>query len=351
VSERRIERFGRTTLDMVDALDSSARVPAPSAYLTLAGKEVPAWAVRLLVLALIVPVAATALDGLARARRRGYAVGRPLAWVGAAAGPFLAALVILLIGGAAGISDVAPPGAVRPGAVPVHTGGAVLLAVLAAAIVAGFGLIWGRGGIRALSGRIVLPPASANGGGARAENRRAPPRSTAAGGQRREAPVGNPGAAAVILITSCALVLVVWGADPFAALLLVPALHLWMVALAPEPTIRPSVRMVLLTLGFVLPGLLIAYYAVALGYGPIDLAWSGVLMVAGGHIGVLEAVLLCLLLGCGVSAAVNAVATSWACARIPPTPVTVRGPVTYAGPGSLGGTASPLSRGKSSLRR
>jgi hypothetical protein len=82
VSERHIERFGRTTLDLIDALDSNARVPAPSAYLTLAGKEVPAWAVRLLVLALILPVAATALDGLARARRRGYAVGRPLAWVG-----------------------------------------------------------------------------------------------------------------------------------------------------------------------------------------------------------------------------------------------------------------------------
>ena len=74
-------------------------------------------------------------------------------------------------------------------------------------------------------------------------------------------------------------------------------------------------------------------------------------MVAGGHIGILEAVVLCLLMGCGVSAAVNAVAISWASARIPPTPVTVRGPVTYAGPGSLGSTASPLPRGKSSLRR
>jgi hypothetical protein len=126
-----------------------------------------------------------------------------------------------------------------------------------------------------------------------------------------------------------------------------------MVALAPTAAIRPPVRIALLALGFVPPALLVAYYAVTLGFGPIDLAWSGVLMVAGGQIGIPEAILLCVLMGCGVSAAVNAVATSWASVRLPPdaTPVTVRGPVTYAGPGSLGGTRSALPRGESSLRR
>jgi hypothetical protein len=149
------------------------------------------------------------------------------------------------------------------------------------------------------------------------------------------------------------LALVVWGVDPFAALLLVPALHLWMVALAPKAAIRPALRIVLLALGFVPPALLVAYYAVTLGFGPIDLAWSGVLMVAGGQIGIPEAILLCLMMGCAVSAAVNAVTTSWASVRLPPdtAPITVRGPVTYAGPGSLGGTTSAVPRGKSSLRR
>jgi hypothetical protein len=241
---------------------------------------------------------------------------------------------------------------VAPGAVPVRTADAVLLVALAVVVVAGFALIWAKGGIRALGGRIEAAPASADSGSvARAENRRLAPRGAKAGGQRRRQPVRDPGAAAAILISSCVLVLIVWGANPFAALLLVPALHLWMVALGPEPTIRPGVRMVLLALGFVLPALLIAYYAIVLGYGPIDLAWSGVLMVVGGQIGILEAVLLCLLMGCGVSAALNGVATSWASARVPRSPVTVRKPATYAGPGSLGGTASPLPRGRSSLRR
>ena len=52
-------------------------------------------------------------------------------------------------------------------------------------------------------------------------------------------------------------------------------------------------------------------------------------------------------------AAVNAAAISRSHERVPPatTPITVRGPVTYAGPGSLGGTASALPRAGSPLRR
>ena len=38
----------------------------------MSGKLVPLWAVRLLVLALILPVAATTLDAAARTRRRGH---------------------------------------------------------------------------------------------------------------------------------------------------------------------------------------------------------------------------------------------------------------------------------------
>jgi hypothetical protein len=352
VSRRYIERLGRTSLQIIDALDVGTRVPAPSAYITLAGKDIPAWAVRLLVLALILPVAATALDGLARARRRGYAVARPLAWVGASAGPFLAALAIVLVSRAAWLSGVAPPGPVGPKTVPLHTGDAVLLAVLAAVIVAGFALIWVRGGIRALGGRSKGAPASGNGGGgARGENGRWPRRGARGSRQRSGQIVGDPGAAAAVLISSCVLALVVWATDPFAALLLVPALHLWMVALACQPAVRPGVRITLLALGFVPPALLVTYYALTLGFGPIELAWSGVLMVAGGQIGIAEAILLCLLMGCGVSAAVNAIATSWAFARLPPQPTPVRGPATYAGPGSLGGAASALPRRESSLRR
>ncbi len=336
VSATNIAEFGRTALLTIDALDTNARVPQPSPYLTLDGKEIPAWAVQLLVLALILPVAATALDGFARTRRRGYAVARPLAWVAACAGPFLLALGIVLVGRAAGLLNIAPPGVVGPGAVPLHTGGVALLAVLAAVIVTAFALVWARGGIGTLAGRRLKRPAKSS----RAR-------------VRQVETLGDPGAVAAILISSSALALVVAIVDPFAALLLVPALHLWMVAMAPEQSIRRSIRVALLALGFIPPALLIAYYAVTLGFGPVALAWGGVLMVAGGGLGIPVAILICLLAGCGVSAAVNVLGTARAQGKYSPTtsPVTVRGPVTYAGPGSLGGTASALSRASSALRR
>ena len=50
--------MGRSALETINALDAGPNVPAPSAYLLFSGKVVPAWAIRLFVLALILPVLA-----------------------------------------------------------------------------------------------------------------------------------------------------------------------------------------------------------------------------------------------------------------------------------------------------
>jgi hypothetical protein len=72
-------------------------------------------------------------------------------------------------------------------------------------------------------------------------------------------------------------------------------------------------------------------------------------MVAGGQLGLPAALLLCLLSGAAVSAVANVIEILRA--KIdraqPSTPITVRGPVTYAGPGSLGGTKSALAGSRS----
>ena len=107
------------------------------------------------------------------------------------------------------------------------------------------------------------------------------------------------------------------------------------------------------TLFILLPLLVIAYYMVSLGYGPLALIWTGLMMVSSGQLGIGAGLLICLLLGLAVSAVANVVAI----ARVPldrtrpPSPVTVRGPVSYAGPGSLGGTASALPRPGQTVRR
>jgi hypothetical protein len=305
--QAQITHFGSAALEVVSALDTGPRVSAPSAYVLLGGNVVPAWAIRLLVLALIVPVLGATIDGFARARRRGHPVGQWVVWVLEGAVPFVLALAVILGAKAAGWLGMAPPSPAAAGAIPIHAGGAALLAVLVFVIVGSFALL-----------RRVLTP------GVRAS--------------------GNPGAASALLLVLCATGLLIWVSNPFAAAMLIPALHLWLWVTAPDVRIHPAIRLMLLLAGLAPLVIGIAYYMVTLGYGPIALAWAIVLMVAGGHIGVLAALEWSVALGCALS--IGAIG-AWTVRREEPieeTSVSVRGPVTYAGPGSLGGTESALRR-------
>ena len=145
------------------------------------------------------------------------------------------------------------------------------------------------------------------------------------------------------MVTLSALALAVWLFNPFAALLLVPALHCWL--WIADPNVRERKRLVLtLALIGIVPALVVAgYYMYTLDISPLGLVWTGVLMVAGGGMSYLTTAFWALALGAFASAVVLAL-------RVLKTPVaadapvTVRGPVTYAGPGSLGGTESVLRR-------
>jgi hypothetical protein len=141
----------------------------------------------------------------------------------------------------------------------------------------------------------------------------------------------------------CAVTVAIWLANPFAALLAVPALHLWLAAISPDLRLRLPLRIALLALGLVPVAALVIYYGVVLGYAPLDLAWGAVLMLAGHAVGVLPVLEWSLFLGCGVVVTSVLVLASRQ-PRPEQAPVTVRGPVSYAGPGSLGGTESALRR-------
>ncbi len=307
-SSGQIDQFGRAALQTVSALDAAPAIQGPSAYLQINGDTIPLWAVRLLVLALILPVLFTTVDGFARARRRGHPVRPWVVWVLAGAVPFILAAAIVWVAKLSGLLSMAPPGAVGPNAVPLGATGIALLAVVLCVVV--------------LS--IVLIRRSS----------RMPARHLAS---------GNPGAVAGLLLVMCGLSLAIWVTNPFAAALLVPALHLWMWALAPDLQMHPAVRLGLFVLGLVPPLLVIVYYMVALAFNPVGFAWSLVLLLAGGHVGALVALEWSVALGCTVS--VFAIA-GWSVRHLAAhdAPVTMRGPATYAGPGSLGGTESALRR-------
>jgi hypothetical protein len=80
---------------------------------------------------------------------------------------------------------------------------------------------------------------------------------------------------------------------------------------------------------------------------PAVFAWEAVLALAGGHVGVPAAALWSLACGCAVAAtllALTPAAAPGGSGMDDGAPVTIRGPRSYAGPGSLGGTESALRR-------
>lgn len=337
-----IGEMGRAVLQATTALATGGAVAGPSSYLVWDGKVIPAWAVSLLVFVLILPVLAVTIDGVARARRKGYSLSRWTGWVLASAVPFVLAVLLMLIAGATGWIGAVPPAPVVSGAVPISGGGIALL-VLAGLLILG-GLVGLRGvligwlGLRDPQGgsplRRTRPPARAirtDRGGRR-------PTST----QADRVPYGA-GAAAGVMLVLCVVTLAIWVANPFAALLLLPALHLWVWAVAPEPRLPLAVRILMLVVGLA-PGALVALaFTSTFGLGPIGLAWSTVLLLASGTVGLVAAIEWSLVLACAISVALVIVR-----AARQPAPealgVTIRGPVSYAGPGSLGGTKSALRR-------
>lgn len=309
VSETALEGFGSAALQTITALDAGPDVPAPSAYLTYSKMEIPAWPIRLLIFTLILPVLCAAVDAFARARRRGHRVGRWALWVLATALPFALAVLFVAALGAAGLTQVAPPGPLPAGAVSAD-GGSVVEVVAAVAIFV-FAMLPVRSFIVR---RLGLEGAPTDAGGA-----------------------------AATLLVLCAISLVLWVVNPFAAALVVPALHLWMWMITPEVRLRAPAALALLLAGLTPVALVILYYATQFGLGPVGVLWTGTLLVAGGGLGLGALLEWSIFAGCTVSVAMIAARTA-AAAAPDGAPVTIRGPVTYAGPGSLGGTKSALRR-------
>ncbi|HEX3689473.1 MAG TPA: hypothetical protein VHV28_07240 [Solirubrobacteraceae bacterium] len=307
--------MGRAVLTTISALDSGKTLPPPSAYLLLGGKVVPGWAIALFVLSLIVPVLLTTIDGVARARRRGHVIWRSLTVIVAAAVPFMLLVGIVLLARKIGIIPVAPPGPVAAGAIPLG-GRAALLVVMGLVLVAGS------------AGVLVLV-------------RRLPTRTRTS--RRTPEGLGSDGALAGLLVVMCLITFVIWLSNPFAAFLLVPALHLWLWASSPDMRVPIPLRLALIAAGIAPAVLVVAYYANELGYGPVNVVWEMVLLLAGHGVSIVSAIEWSVVLGCLLSAVTLSLLAARG-SRVVPVPVTVRGPVTYAGPGSLGGTKSALRR-------
>ncbi|HEY3865789.1 MAG TPA: M28 family peptidase [Solirubrobacteraceae bacterium] len=317
VSAERLEGFGRAVLSAVDALDTAPDIDsAPQTGLVIGRQVMPEWVLRLLLATLLIPPLLLLADGYARLRRRRGASGdramiRGLEWTGLCAVPFLAAALFAKVLGRLGALP-SPPTPVQASALSL--GGSAVGGVLAVALVLVLGWLAWPAAVRRL-GLRVRPD--------------------------------DDGAGLAMLTVLLLVGVVVWLSNPYATLLVVGALHLWLLLVSPRTRPPRPVALVLVVLALVPLALLIAFYARVLGVGPGGIAWDAVLLLAVGHVGIAGTVLWSLGFGCVAAAALLATAPE---AELGDdgidggTPLRIRGPLSYAGPGSLGGTESALRR-------
>ncbi|HEY5046067.1 MAG TPA: M28 family peptidase [Solirubrobacteraceae bacterium] len=324
VSAARLEGFGRAVLSAVDALDTAPDIAAAAQTgVVIAPQMIPEWALRLLLAALLIPPLLVTADGYARLRRRRGASGdrsirRGLLWTVTCALPFFLAAVFARVLGWLDVLHAAPALPVPASALPLDA--AAVRTVLAVALVLGLCWLAWPVAIRRL-GLSVRPEAEAAG--------------------------------MAMLVVLLGVGVVAWALNPYAALLVLPALHLWLLLADPDRLAigqrpRPSVALGLVALALVPLALLLVFYARELGVGPGGIAWAAVLALAGGHVGLAAAALWSVACGCVVAATLVALTTAAPAAGAGvddgAPPVTIRGPLSYAGPGSLGGTKSALRR-------
>jgi hypothetical protein len=312
--------LGRAALRIVSALDAAPVTPrhGPGTYIQFAGKVMPVWPVRLLALAFLLPALIAAIDAFARTRRRREPVSPWLVWLASALLPFVLGLALALFLVLVGLARDAPPAPLDPRSVALD--GEAIGSLVATVFAIVLAWILARSSVIRRAGSLPDPSA--------------------------------PGAACVTALSMCLLVLVLVFTNPFAALLLVPAVHLWMLGTMTDATWRTGA--VMYVLGLVPIALVAAYYMVRLDLGPIDGAWYLFLLVTGNQTGVLTTAGL-VLLG-AITGSVGAILLARArhgeplAARPrgggrpaePPPPIF--GPGGHAGPGAIGQARSTLGR-------
>jgi hypothetical protein len=295
IDEDNLGALGRATLRTLTALDNGPRPKhGPDSYVTAVSQVMAGWVLSLLAVTLLLPALVAAIDAFARARRQQVEVVPWLRWVGAWVAPFLAALAIAELMALVGATPAPPPAPVPPDLLPLDGQALGVLAAVGAAMA-----------LALLLARFLAA--------------RPDP------GLSRPEP---PGAAVALALVATVSALVLWLANPYAGLLVVPAAHLLLLVLLAG--VQPSRRLRGVLLGVAaLPALLVAvYYLVALSMDPLSGAWYLLLLVTGHSVGLLTALVGCLMLG-SLCAAIELVYRSPA---EPPEPPEAPGPAPL-GPG------------------
>ncbi len=251
LSQEAVDAFGRAAQLTIGAVDVSLTEleHGPGTHLELGDNLVPGWTLALLALTLLLPATVAAVDGCARAARRRQRIGAGLAWAAARALPLLGALAIVYLLAIFGAVP-SPPFPFDPGL--YEAGGRAAVTFALALIAAGASaLLLRRLGVTA--------------------------------GRAPESALPALGAVGVIAA------LAVWLANPYLALLIAPAAHVWLIAVGEMSVTRRAAVLVAAAVAC-LP-LVLALVAIS---SDLDLGatapWTFTLMLADGQIGFVVAV-------------------------------------------------------------
>jgi hypothetical protein len=312
IDQNRLGGLGRAALRTVTALDQG-RPPkrGPETYLIAVSQVMPGWSLSLLAVALLLPALVAAIDAFARARRRRIPVRPWIRWMAAWIAPFLIAFALVELLALVGATPDPPPAPTAPRSFPLDGAALAVLAVAAA--------LWG---VCMWAGRGFV------------------------GARRALRDRSDPGAACALALTVTVTTIVLWLLNSYAALLLVPAAHLWLLATLLGSAPPRRARLIGVAAGALLPLLVALYYMFALSLEPLSGAWYLVMLVTGHGVGWITALLGCVLVG-SFAGALELASSRREQPAPPPKPdraQPVYGPGAHAGPGSLGGTRSALRR-------
>jgi hypothetical protein len=251
-----LEAVGRSAQSLLVALDEGLQItPSASPYLYLGPRLIPGWAVELVLVAMLVPFLAAAVDLFARLRRRHIPLLPALRGFRSRLGYWLFVGALFAVFAFFGAW---PDGAPRPLSPETAPAGDWPLAAGAALIGLAF-LAW-------LVPRERLLP------------------------RRRVHPGEELAGYTAALLALAVLSLVVIATNPFALIFLLPSLHLWLWL----PQFRDALPWVGLTLfgaGLLGPALLVGSFAVRFGLG-VDAPWYLVTLVSVGYVEPLSAILV-----------------------------------------------------------
>jgi hypothetical protein len=313
IDEDTIGALGRATLRTFTALDMGPRPDhGPESYVTAVSQVMPGWVLSLLAGTLLLPALVAAVDAFARVRRRRIDVLPWLRWLGAWTAPFLAGYAVAELLALVGATPAPPPAPVPPDVLPVD--GAALGALAGVAVAMGLALVLARWLAARPDPRLATPE--------------------------------GPGPAVAVALVLGVTSLLLWVANPYAGLMVVPAAHLWLQAVLLKGPPPRRVRALLLALGALAPLLVTIYYLFALSMDPVAGAWYLLLLVTGHTVAPGTAFVGCVMLGtlCAAAELVYRQPAAPPEEESSPEGPSVYGPGAYAGPGSLGGTESALRR-------